>query len=157
MPKSFEELPVWQKARELVKAVYGLTRKAEFSRDFSLVDQIRRASASIMSNIAEGFERGSNTEFIQYLYIAKGSAGETRTQLYIAMDQGYISKEEFRSASTLSREVSGQISGFIDYLKGSRLKGEKFNTKHKSMKDEVEEFTKQFKIQNSRFKKPGET
>ena len=119
----------------MVNAVYGLTRKAEFSRDFSLVDQIRRASASVMSNIAEGFERGSNTEFIQYLYIAKGSAGETRTQLYIAMDQGYISKEEFRSAEALSRDVSGQISGFIDYLKGSRLKGEKFNIKHKSMKE----------------------
>lgn len=150
MPKTFEELPVWQRARELVISVYGLTRNEAFSRDFSLVDQIRRASASVMSNIAEGFERGSNAEFIQFLYISKGSAGEVRTQLYIARDQGYISEGEFRSAAALSRDVSGQISGFIDYLKGSRLKGEKFNTKYKSMKDEVEEFTRQFNATNKK-------
>ena len=155
MPKSFEELPVWQKSRELVNYVYKLTRRDAFSRDFSLVDQIRRASASVMSNIAEGFERGSNTEFIQFLFIAKGSAGETRTQLYIARDQGYITEDEFRQGEVLCRDVSGQLSGFIDYLKGSRLKGEKFNIKHKSMKEEAEEITRQFNIQKSRFKKSG--
>ena len=153
MPKSFEELPVWQKARELVNYVYKLTRKDAFSRDFSLVDQIRRASASVMNNIAEGFERGSNAEFIQFLYISKGSSGETRTQLYIALDQEYISKEEFKKGFDLCRDVSGQLSGLIEYLKGSRLKGEKFNIKHKSMREEVEEITRQFNIQNSKFKK----
>jgi len=98
MPKSFEELSVWQKARELVNYIYSLTRKDAFSRDFSLIDQKRRTSASVMNNIAEGFERGSNAEFIQFLYISKGSAGETRTQLYIALDQEYISRDEFKKA-----------------------------------------------------------
>jgi four helix bundle protein len=153
MPKSFEELPVWQKARELVNYVYKLTRKEAFSRDFSLVDQIRRASASVMNNIVEGFERGSNAEFIQFLYISKGSAGETRTQLYIALDQEYISREEFKKGFDLCKDVSGQLSGLIDYLKGSRLKGEKYNVKHKSWREEVEDFTRQFNIQNSKFKK----
>ncbi len=152
MPKSFEELPVWQKARELVRYVYNLTKKHAFSKDFSLVDQIRRASASVMSNIAEGFERGSNTEFIQFLFIAKGSAGETRTQLYIAKDQDYITEREFQNGIALARDVSSQLSGFIDYLKGSKLKGEKYKKEYKSMRDEVEEITKQFKIQNSRFR-----
>ncbi|MCX8031574.1 MAG: four helix bundle protein [Thermodesulfovibrionales bacterium] len=153
MPKNFEELPVWQKSRELVNYIYSLTRKDVFNRDFSLVDQIRRASASVMSNIAEGFERGSNAEFIQFLYISKGSAGEVRTQLYIAFDQGYISKEEFKIGFDLCRDVAGQLSGLIDYLKGSNLKGEKFNIKRKTWAEEVEEITKQFNIQNSKFKK----
>lgn len=153
MPKSFEELPVWQKARELVNYIYTLTKKDVFSRDFSLVDQIRRASASVMSNIAEGFERGSNAEFIHFLYISKGSAGETRTQLYIALDQEHISKEDFKRGFDLCRDVSGQLSGLIDYLKGSNLKGEKFNIKRKTWKEEVEEITNQFNIQNSKFKK----
>src|SRR4030065_2762694 len=90
MAKMFEELQIWEKARELVKAIYKLSMTDKFKKDYSLVDQIRRSSVSIMSNIAEGFERGSNTEFIQFLYIAKGSAGEVRTQLYIAYDLKYI-------------------------------------------------------------------
>jgi four helix bundle protein len=126
MPKSFEELPVWQKAREIVKYVYGFTKKEPFCKDFSLVDQMRRSSTSVMFNTAEGFERGSNAEFIQFLYIAKGSAGETRAQFYAALDQDYITSEEFKKGCLLCKEVSGQLSGLIDYLKGSRLKGEKF-------------------------------
>ena len=86
MAKSFEDLPVWQRARELVKYIYTLTRKEAFSRDFSLVDQIRRSSASVMNNIAEGFERDGNKEFIQFLYITKGSSGEIKSQLYRALD-----------------------------------------------------------------------
>lgn len=157
MPKSFEELPVWQKARELVNYVYGLTRNDAFSRDFSLVDQIRRASTSVMSNIAEGFERGTNAEFIHFLYIAKGSAGEARTQLFIAHDQNYISEQEFRDGINISKEVSGQLSKFIDYLKSSRMKGDKFNVKYKSWREEVEEITKPFNIQKSKFKKEDGT
>lgn len=156
MPKSFEELPVWRKARVLVNSVYGLTGKESFSRDFSLVDQIRRASVSAMSNIAEGFERGSNAEFMHFLYIAKGSAGETRTQLYIALDQGYVTDAEFREASSLCRDVSGQLSGLIEYLKGARLKGEKFRKNYKSMREEVESLEREFNIPNSRFKKDDE-
>ncbi|MEW6374615.1 MAG: four helix bundle protein [Thermodesulfobacteriota bacterium] len=153
MPKSFEELPVWQKARELVRYVYDLTKKEPFSRDFSLVDQIRRASTSVMYNIAEGFERGSNVEFIQFLYISKGSAGETRTQFYVAIDQDYITTKEFEKGLSLCKDVSGQLSGLIDYLKGSRLKGEKFRKEYKSMREKVEEFKKQFNIQNSKLNK----
>jgi four helix bundle protein len=153
MPKSFEDLPLWQIARELVRYIYTLTRKEAFSKDFSLVDQIRRSSASVMNNIAEGFERGSNTEFIQFLYISKGSAGEARTQLYIALDQNYISDEEFRRGYNLCVDVSGQLSGLIDYLKGSRLKGEKFKKEYKSMREEIEEITKTLNIQHPRFNK----
>ncbi|MBM4330700.1 MAG: four helix bundle protein [Deltaproteobacteria bacterium] len=150
MPKSFEELPVWQKAREMVKYVYDLTKKELFCRDFSLVDQIRRSSTSVMYNISEGFERGSNTEFIQFLFIAKGSAGEARAQFYVALDQEYISSEEFQKGVSLCKNVSGQLSGLIDYLKGSRLKGEKFKKNYRSMKDEVEKITRQFNIQHSK-------
>jgi four helix bundle protein len=153
MPKSFEELPVWQKARELVKYVYTLTRKEPFSKDFSLVDQIRRSSTSVMFNTSEGFERGSNTEFIQFLYIAKGSAGETRAQFYVALDQGYITPEEFKKGIAICKDVSGQLSGLIDYLKGSRLKGEKFKKEYKSAKERFEEMTRQFNIPHSKFNK----
>ncbi len=153
MPKSFEELPVWQKARELVKYVYDLTKREPFSKDFSLVDQIRRSSTSAMFNSSEGFERGSNTEFIQFLYIAKGSAGETRAQFYVALDQKYITPEEFRKGCSLCKDVSGQLSGLIDYLKGSRLKGEKFKKEYKGAKERFEELTKQLNIQDSKFNK----
>jgi four helix bundle protein len=138
MAKSFEDMDVWKKARLLVKFIYGITKENALSKDFSLIDQIRRASVSVMSNIAEGFERGSNTEFIQFLFIAKGSAGETRTQLYIALDQGYIPPDEFLRAKEYCTKVSGQISGLVQYLKGSGLKGEKFKTEYRSFRDEVE-------------------
>lgn len=153
MARTFEDLPVWQKARELVKYIYQITAKGTFSKDSSLVDQIRRASTSVMSNIAEGFERGSNAEFIQFLYISKGSAGETRTQLYIARDQGFITDEDFRRGYEICVDVSGQLSGLIDYLKGSRLQGNKFKKEYRSFRQEVEEITRQFNIQNSRLKK----
>jgi four helix bundle protein len=156
VPKSFEELPVWQKARELVKYIYDLTKKEAFSRDFSLVDQIRRSSTSVMFNTAEGFERGSNTEFIQFLYISKGSAGETRAQLYVALDQEYITTEEFKKGLLLCKDVSGQLSGLIDYLKGSRFKGEKFKKEYKSAKDRFDEMISQFNIRNSKFNKDQE-
>ncbi len=126
MVKMFEELQIWQKARELVKAIYKLSMTDKFKKDYSLVDQIRRSSVSIMSNIAEGFERGSNTEFIQFLYIAKGSAGEVRTQLYIAYDLKYIGDKDFESASRMSVELSRGISRFINYLKKSKIAGEKY-------------------------------
>lgn len=145
---------VWRKARELVKYIYRITKKEAFSKDFSLVDQIRRASTSVMNNISEGFERGSNTEFIQFLYISKGSAGETMTDLYIALDQEYITEEEFREGYKLCIDVSGQLSGLIDYLKGSRLHGNKFKKNYKSYRQEVEEITKQFKIQDSKINNP---
>lgn len=152
MPRSFEELEVWQKALELSKQIYALTDNASFKKDHSLTDQIRRASISVFSNIAEGFERGSNMEFLQFLYIAKGSCGEVRSQLYLAKELGYVDEKDFKKAYNLCKEVSAQLSAFISYLKGSRMKGEKFRTPYKSMKEEVEELLKEFKVQNSKFK-----
>ncbi len=144
MAKSFEEMEMWKRSRELVKFIYGITKNKEFCKDFSLTDQITRAAVSVMSNIAEGFERGSNTEFIQFLYIAKGSCGEVRTQLYVALDQAYITNAVFQSGKKLCTDISGQIAGLIQYLKGSRLKGEKFKKEYKSFRDEVQEAVQSF-------------
>lgn len=124
--ESFEELHIYQRARELTNAVYGLTRESAFDRDFGLVDQMRRAAVSIMSNIAEGFERGGTAEFIQFLYIAKGSCGEVRAQLQIAVDQQYASAGEHARLNDLCRRISGMISNFIAHLQGSTYRGEKF-------------------------------
>lgn len=138
--EGFEDLVVWQKARELVKKVYELTKGKEFSKDFSLVDQLRRAAVSVLSNITEGFERGSNVEFIQFLYMAKGSCGEVRAQLYVARDQGYVASEDFDSLKGLTRQVAGMLGNLIEYLKGSELKGTKFKTPpRKSWTEETRE------------------
>lgn len=117
---SFEEIIAWQKARELNSEIYKLTNdNALFARDYGLRDQIRRASISISSNIAEGFERETAKEFIRFLYIAKASAGEFRSQLYLAFDLGYISKIEFESLISKINDVSKLLSGFIKYLVGT--------------------------------------
>src|SRR6185295_5241032 len=97
-----------------------------FVRDFGLKDQIRRASVSILSNIAEGFERGGDKEFLYFLAIAKGSCGEVRSQLYVALDQRYVSREVFDQLSSNAAEVGQLLSGFIRYLKRSTLKGNKY-------------------------------
>lgn len=123
--EKFEDMEVWQQARSITKAVYTNSRQGDFAWDFGLRDQIQRAAVSIMSNIAEGFERGTNKEFIQFLFIAKGSAGEVRSQLYIALDLGYIKKSAFDQLNTELISVSRQISGFIKYLQTSNLKGNK--------------------------------
>jgi len=123
--ESFEDIQSWQLARELAKAVYSASNEGTFARDFGLRDQIRRASVSILSNISEGFERGSNKEFIQFLYIAKGSAGEVRAQLYVAFDQAYILQSTFEQLFKKTTEISRMISGLIHYLNKSTFKGEK--------------------------------
>jgi four helix bundle protein len=125
--ESFEDLHVYQRANELVNAVYAATRTGGFGRDFGLADQIRRASVSIMSNIAEGFERGSKTEFIQFLYIAKGSSGEVRAQLRIARDQQYMGNDEYEKLVALCRQVSAMLSNFIGHLQTSYYRGEKID------------------------------
>jgi len=107
----FEDLIAWQKARELTKQIYLLTRKGEFSRDFGLRDQIQRAAVSIMSNLAEGFERGSRAEFHQFIVIAKASCAEVRSQLFVALDVGHISKKEFDQVHALATEVSRILGG----------------------------------------------
>jgi len=124
--KYFEDLEVWKEARHLTRQVYRITQDAVFSRDFGLRDQIRRAAVSVMSNIAEGFERGGNQEFLQFLYIAKGSCGEVRSQLYIGLDQGYTQPSEFNELMTSAKRLSVMISNFIDYLRRSPIKGQKF-------------------------------
>ena len=124
---SFEDLHIFQRARELTNTVYSLTRRASFSRDRGLMDQIRRASVSVMSNIAEGFERGAKAEFIQFLYIAKGSCGEVRAQLQVARDQRYLEEADYMSARDLARRASGMISNFIAHLQKTEYQGEKFS------------------------------
>lgn len=124
--RTFEEIEAWKKSRELVRAIYQATSLGAFSKDYGLRDQIRRASVSIMSNIAEGFEREGTKEFVQFLSMAKASAGEVRSQLYVALDQGYIGQMQFEELSSKASEVSKMISGLITYLKRSGMKGSKF-------------------------------
>lgn len=108
------------------KAIYGSSKRGEFAKDFSLKDQIRRAARSITSNIAEGFERGGNREFIQFLSDANGSCGEVRDQLYTALDENYVTQTEFNQLWSLAIETSRLISGFMKYLQQSELRGPKF-------------------------------
>jgi four helix bundle protein len=124
--RSFEDLEAWKIARVAVRDIYGVTRKGAFSRDFGLRDQICRSAVSVMANIAEGFERDGDKEFLNFLSIAKGSAGETRSLLYVAVDQGYITAAEFETMSERLRECSRVISGLSAYLRRSELKGVKF-------------------------------
>jgi four helix bundle protein len=117
---SFEEINSWQKARILNKRFYQITENANFKKDFDFTRQIRRASLSITSNIAEGFERNTDKEFIYFLYVAKASAGEVRSQLYLAYDLEYIAKELFDDLLVSVTEISKLLSGFIKYLETSR-------------------------------------
>jgi len=122
----FEDLPIWQKARDLAKYIFEITSEEPFSKDFRFRDQIRSASGSIMDNISEGFERSGNKEFIQFLYIAKGSCGETRTQSYRALDCNYITLETLEKLKEKTTEISSDIAGLIKYLKNSDYKGSKY-------------------------------
>ena len=118
---SFEDLQVWKDSRILVKSIYQLTSDGKFSKDFGLREQIQRASVSIMNNIAEGFERNNNKEYIKFLGYSKGSAGEVRSMLYVATDLGYISQDNFNSNYQMAINIITQISNFIKYLKKSSI------------------------------------
>ncbi|MBC7525423.1 MAG: four helix bundle protein [Flavobacterium sp.] len=118
--KSFEEINSWQKSRVFNKRIYLVTENPSFKKDFDLVRQIRRASISISSNIAEGFERNTDKEFIYFLYVAKASAGEVRSQIYLAFDLEYITKQEYGELLESVTEISKLLSGFIKYLESSR-------------------------------------
>lgn len=107
----FEDLVAWQKARLLTRSVYRMTQQGAFARDWGLANQIQRASVSIMSNIAEGFERGGRGEFHQFLVVAKASCGEVRSQLHVALDVGYITQSEFDQLITQANEVSRIVGG----------------------------------------------
>jgi len=117
--EKFEDLRVWQTARQIVSSIYRLSSVDGFSKDYALRDQIRRAVVSIPSNIAEGFSRHSNKEFIQFLFISKGSVAEVQSQLYTALDQDYISQETFDSIYETLEVAARQLSRFITYLKES--------------------------------------
>jgi len=124
--EKFEDMKVWQTARELCKMIHQYSAMDSFSRDFKLVGQISGASGSVMDNIAEGFERDGSREFVQFLSIAKGSSGEVRSQLYRAFDNNYISQKEFEVASEKYLECSKMLKSLILYLQNSDFKGNKF-------------------------------
>ncbi len=120
--KRFEDLHVWQSARELVRLVYEDSGQQEFGRDFGLKDQIRRAAVSVMSNIAEGFNAGSDAEFVRFLGFARRSNSEAQSQYYIALDLGYISKERFQSIYEKANLIERQLNSLISYLSHSKKK-----------------------------------
>jgi len=132
LAKCFEDLDIWKEARRLTKEIYRLTSGPKFSKDFSLRGQVQSAAVSVMSNIAEGFERGGNQEFGQFLYIAKGSCGEVRSQLYVAVDQGYVSAKESEELMNSLKRLSSMIGSLINYLKRSGMKGAKYNSSNRS-------------------------
>ena len=115
----FEEIEAWKLARELTNMVYTFTNQEGFNRDFGLRDQIRRACVSIMSNIAEGFESRTDVQFVNFLGMARASSGEVRAQLYIALDQKYISTEQFDRSFQMTQTCSRQITNFIKYLEAN--------------------------------------
>ncbi|MCY2950926.1 MAG: four helix bundle protein [Planctomycetota bacterium] len=121
----FEDLAVYQRARALANEVYRVTRLSPFSRDFGLVDQVRRAAVSVLSNIAEGFERGGNAELIQFLFIAKGSCGELRAQMTLGADQQYVDERTSERLVGDCRRVSAMLSNLITYLRSSDYRGPK--------------------------------
>ena len=125
--RQFEDLLCWQRARELTREIYRETFKnLKFKADQGLCNQIQRASVSVMSNIAEGFERGTRQEFLNYLYIAKGSSGEVRAQLYVALDVGYLNIGTFKYLNNLASECSKLIASFIKGLKVSKFQGQQY-------------------------------
>ena len=114
----FEEIQAWQESRKLVNQIYETTQtNKDFNTDYRLINQIQAAAVSTMSNIAEGFARRSNKEFIQFLFISKSSAAEVQSQLYVALDQNYINKTQFQKIYNQAETVSKLTSGFIKYLK----------------------------------------
>lgn len=119
MAETFEDLRVWQTARALTNAVYEHTKTGAFSKDFGLRDQIQRAAVSIMSNVAEGFESRTRSQFIHYLGQAKASAGEVRCQLYVAKDQGYIDQDTFEELSDDAEKITRQLYRLIEHLENS--------------------------------------
>jgi len=120
--KNVEEMDVYKMARSLSNRIYNIIKGNLFSKDYWLSDQIRRASVSILSNISEGFERGTNAEFIRFLFIAKGSCSEVRAQLTVALDQKYIDEACYRELREMCRIISSMLFNLIDYLKKSKIK-----------------------------------
>jgi four helix bundle protein len=124
--KRFEDLEVWQASRELCSLLNGLIGDDWFKKNKSIKDQIQGSSGSIMDNIAEGFERGSTREFVQFLGYSKGACGEFRSQLYRALDSGLISQEQFENLSSKGESIAKQLQGFMSYLNKQHYKGNRF-------------------------------
>ena len=124
--RDFEDLAIFQKARELSKKIYDISRDGEFKSDYRFVQQIRASTGSIMDNIAEGFERSGNKEFVNFLFIAKGSCGEVRSQLIRANDVGYLTPELYDELYAECRKLSAGIMNFIKEIKGSDMVGAKY-------------------------------
>lgn len=122
----FEDILAWQKAREMTKQVYARAKTGPFAKDFGLRDQIQRASVSTMANIAEGYERGGDREFVQFLSHSKGSCAEVKSHLYVALDQQYITQIRFNDLYGRADEISKLIGGFMSYLRQSQVGGHKF-------------------------------
>ena len=144
--QKFEDLICWQKARELAKFIYDISKYrnsdiSKFSADKGLVDQIRRASVSVMSNVAEGFDRGTRQELINYLFIAKGSCGEVRCQLYISLDAGYIDMSTFRNGLKLTDECSRLLFSFIAKVKSGSQTGLQYKKEKTKTQKDSEEFS----------------
>ncbi|WPR70939.1 four helix bundle protein [Flavobacterium sp. NG2] len=124
--KRFEDLDIWQEARRLSKEIILIAKTTDLNRDFKLKEQIKASSGSVMDNIAEGFERNGNLEFRQFLSVAKGSAGESRSQLYRVFDNEYISEEQLKTLISQYEQLSIKIHNFITYLNKKDFKGTKF-------------------------------
>ena len=125
--QTFEEIEAWKRARKLAHELHTISLREAMKYDFALRDQVNRSTGSVMDNIAEGFERGGNREFIQFLYIAKGSTGEARSQLYRMLDRNYVTDEEYARLSGELRSTSQLLMNFISYLKSADLKGSKYH------------------------------
>ncbi len=128
----FEDIIVWQKAREFCKDIFFITKEEAFSKDFGLIKQIRNSSGSIMDNIAEGFSRGGNKEFFQFCSISKGSLGEVQSQLYRALDINYITQIKFDELYTKSVEIGKLLTSFMNYLQSTDIKGIKYKNQDKN-------------------------
>ena len=127
--KKLEDIESWQIAREISKEIYRLSKIGDFAKDFELKGQARASSGSMMDNIAEGFDRGSKNEFVQFLTIAKGSAGELKSQLYRAVDNKYISQTDFYNLYSETDKYSKMVAGLISYLNQSDIRGQKFKNR----------------------------
>ncbi len=133
--KKFEDILAWQKARDLNKFIGAYIDTGRFKKNFRLIDQIEGSAGSIMDNIAEGFERSGNREFLQFLYISKGSCGEFRSQLYRALDRTYITQDEFSSLYDQAKEIIIMLQKLINYLETSNLKGVKYKNRDASTRE----------------------
>ena len=127
--KKFEEIEAWQKARKLSTEIFKISVETPLNKEFRFKEQINAAIGSVMDNIAEGFERSGNREFLQFLYIAKGSCGEFRSQLYRAIDRGYLDQGEFDELYKLAMDVTFLIQKLMNYLEQSELKGPKYKNR----------------------------